>query len=117
MSGRLVLVLDDEEAAFDLVSQCLGKSSYDYIFVSSVEDALEQVCARAGEIALIFADFYGPRQSHFALGLIPRVRELGYKVPIIVMSQLNPDRSDVALVPARMPPERSQQHRRRRDLG
>ena len=82
--GRRVLVVDDEPAMRELLSQTLALAAYDVDTTPDAEAALEMLRKPSRPYDLLIADLKMPGMD--GLSLIRRIRDMGSAVPIIIIT-------------------------------
>jgi len=87
LTGRRVLVLDDNEDARMLTAMILGQMRADVSQCASVEEALEAVAEQRFD--LILADLAIPGRDGF--GFIREVRDRGVRTPVLALTAYSDD--------------------------
>lgn len=94
MSGKRILVVDDDSLLAKTIDVCLTKRGHDVKVFHSGANAVKYLFEEKPDLMLV--DIRLPDCDGWFLAEILKKLELSGKVPMIVMSVLDPDRGKVA---------------------
>jgi len=81
---KTVLVVDDDEALTETISEVLKRKNYNVLIASNGQEALEICKSNSNFIDLVISDVEMPIMN--GVEFVNKLRIIGFKKPIIVMS-------------------------------
>jgi DNA-binding response OmpR family regulator len=96
MSGKKILVVDDDRLLAKTIDLCLSKRGHRVDVFNSGAGAIKQLFEEAPD--LIVADIRLPDCDGWFIAQLLEKMELSQKIPLIIISVLDPDRGKVASV-------------------
>lgn len=93
MDNKKILIIEDEEAMLDAISEILSNQEFAALTARNGEEGLDTALKQHPDLILL--DIFMPRMDGLVMLQKLRLDEWGKKVPVIILTNLNPNTNSV----------------------